>query len=172
MNKYVRISSVFLLAFAVNSSYSQQEFTTLDDKVQSLKQEVMELNRDLFALEEEVLFPNSTQVAVFLSMNVGAFFELEAVQLKVDNKVVNHWLYTDKEVQALFKGGVQRLHIGNIKQGKHNITAFFTGKGPHNRPYLRGTNATFEKKDGAKYIELVITDVTRKQQPDFIVKQW
>lgn len=151
---------------------SSPQFRSLDEKVQALKQEVIELNKDLFALEEELLFPDNTQVAVFVSMDVGTFFSLDAIQLKLDGKAVKNYLYTEKEVDAMFRGGVHRLHIGNLKQGKHELAAFFTGKGPHNRPYLRGTNLTFEKANDAKYIELIITDVTSKQQPEFHVKQW
>jgi len=84
-------------------------FQGLDRKVQGLKQEVLELNRDLFVLEEELLFPASTQIAVFLSMDVGKFFQLDSVQLKLDNKVVTNYLYTERENAALLRAGVQRL---------------------------------------------------------------
>ena len=79
---------------------AQQNFKTLDGQVQSLKQEVIELNRDLLVLEEELLFPATTQVAVFLSMDVGKFFQLDSVQLKIDDKVVANYLYTDRELAA------------------------------------------------------------------------
>ena len=37
-------------------------------------------------LEEKLLFPSDTQVAVFVSMDVGKLFELESVQIKLDEK--------------------------------------------------------------------------------------
>lgn len=144
----------------------------LDQRIQTLKQEVMELNRDLLVLEEELLFPANTQVAVFLSMDVGTLFQLDSVQLKLDDTVVANYLYTDREVQALFRGGVQKLYLGNVRAGKHELVAIFTGKGPHNRDYRRGATLTFEKTTGPKYIELQIRDETRKQQPEFRVKEW
>ena len=148
------------------------DFRSLDGDVQGLKKEVLDLNRDLFMLEEELLFPANTQVAVFLSLDVGTFFEVDGVQLKLDNKEVANYLYTDREVEALNRGGVHRVYLGNLKIGKHELVAFFTGKGPHQRDYKRGANITFEKGVGAKYVELRISDRQSAQQPEFTVKEW
>ncbi len=148
------------------------DFKSLDGEVQGLKKEVLDLNRDLFMLEEELLFPANTQVAVFLSLDVGTFFELDSVQIRLDNKVVANYLYTDREVEALNRGGVHRVFIGNLKTGKHELVAFFTGKGPHERDYKRGANLNFEKGVGAKYLELKISDRQSAQQPEFKVKEW
>jgi hypothetical protein len=147
-------------------------FKSLDGDVQGLKKEVLDLNRDLFLLEEELLFPANTQVAVFVSLDVGTFFELDSVLLKLDNKEVANYLYTDREVEALNRGGVHRVFIGNLKTGKHELVAFFTGKGPHERDYKRGANLNFEKGVGAKYVELKISDRQSAQQPEFTVKEW
>jgi hypothetical protein len=144
----------------------------LDQEVQGLKKDVVDLNRDLFVLEEELLFPANTQVAVFLSMDVGDFFALDSVQLKIDQKEVINYLYTPREVEALLRGGVHRLYLGNLKVGKHELVAFFSGKGPNDRDYKRGASITFEKGIGAKYLELKINDRQRKQQPEFEIKDW
>ena len=97
--------------------------SALDGEVQSLRRDVVDLNRDLFMLEEDLLFPASTQVAVFVSMDVGTFFALDSVQLKVDDKEVANYLYTEREQDALKRGGVQRLWLGNLKAGDHEVTA-------------------------------------------------
>ncbi len=144
----------------------------LDEQVQGLKKDVVDLNRDLFILEEELLFPANTQVAVFLAVDVGNFFALDSVQLKIDNKQVIDYLYTPREVDALLKGGVQRLYLGNLKVGQHELVAFFSGKGPNDRPYKRGASIKFEKGIGAKYLELKINDRQRKLQPEFEIKDW
>ncbi len=144
----------------------------LDQEIQGLKKDVVELNRDLFVLEEELLFPANTQVAVFLSMDVGDFFSLDSVQLKIDQKEVINYLYTPREVEALLKGGVQRLYVGNLKVGPHELVAFFNGKGPNDRAYKRGASLRFEKGVGAKYLELKIDDRQRKLQPEFEIKDW
>lgn len=149
-----------------------EDRSALDAEVQGLRREVVDLNRDLFMLEEDLLFPASTQVAVFVSMDVGTFFALDSVQLKVDDKEVANYLYTEREQSALVRGGVQRLWLGNLKAGDHEVTAFFTGKGPHERDYKRGTTLKVEKGVGAKYVELKITDRLRQLQPEFEVKVW
>jgi hypothetical protein len=144
----------------------------LDDRVQQAKSDVLKLNRDLLVLEEELLFPASTQVAVFVSMDVGKLFELDSLQVKLGDKVVANHLYTPLEVQALHRGGMQRVFLGNLKTGAHELVAVFTGKGPHERDYKRGTTVKFDKASGPKYIELRIKDSTGKLQPEFDVKVW
>jgi len=144
----------------------------LDDRIQDVKSEVIRLNRDLLVLEEELLFPANTQIAVFVSMDVGKLFSLDSVKVKLDNKDVANYLYTPSEVQALHRGGVQRIYVGNLKSGEHEIVAFFTGKGPHARDYKRGTTIKFDKSTDPKYIELQIRDSTGKLQPEFEVKIW
>ena len=144
----------------------------LDEQIQDLKQSVVDLNRDLFVLEEELLFPANTQVAVFVSMDVGAFFALDSVTLRIDNREVSNYLYTPREVAALVKGGVQRLYVGNLRAGAHELVALFSGKGPNQRDYRRGASVKFEKGVGAKYLELKISDRVRSQQPEFEIKDW
>jgi hypothetical protein len=145
---------------------------SLDDRVQQTKADVIRLNRDLLVLEEELLFPANTQVAVFVSMDVGLLFDLDSVQIKLDDKVVTTYLYTPLEVQALHRGGVQRVYLGDLKAGQHEIVAFFTGKGPHDRDYKRASTIRFEKTTEPKYIELQIKDLQQKLQPEFDVKIW
>ena len=146
--------------------------TGLDSRIQDVKSDVIRLNRDLMVLEEELLFPANTQVALFVSMDVGKLFSLDSVQVTLDDKVVSNYLYTPLEVQALHRGGVQRMYVGNLKAGEHTLTAFFTGKGPHDRDYKRGATLKFAKETGAKYIELQIRDSGGKLQPEFDVKVW
>ena len=148
------------------------EFKSLDQEVQALKKDVLDLNRELFVLEEDLLFPANTQVAVFVSMDVGEFFALDSVTLKLDNKEVANYLYTEREAQALLKGGVHRVYIGNLKVGDHELLALFTGQGPHARDYRRGATIKLTKGVGAKYVELKISDRAVKAQPEFIVKEW
>jgi hypothetical protein len=149
---------------------------SLDDRVQELKGDVIRLNRDLLVLEEELLFPANTQVALFVSMDVGKLFSLDSVQIKLDDKLVTNYLYTPLEVQALHRGGVQRVYLGNLRAGEHEIVAFFTGQGPphgeQRRDYKRGTTIKFSKGTEPKYIELQIKDSTGKLQPEFDVKVW
>jgi hypothetical protein len=148
------------------------ELKTLDQEVQGLKKDVVDLNKDLFVLQEELLFPANTQVALYISMDVGTFFALDSVTVKIDNKEVKNYLYTAREADALLKGGVQQIYLGNLKVGKHELVAFFTGKGPVERDYRRGATINFDKGVGAKYLELKITDRVPKHQPEFMIKDW
>ncbi len=151
---------------------SREEFRGLDQDVQNLKKQVLDLNRDLFLLEEALLFPANSQVAFFISMDVGEYFELDSVNIKIDGKEVANYLYTVREADALIRGGVHRVHMANLKTGEHELIAIFTGKGPHVRDYRRGATMSFNKGIGAKYVELEITDRVRKQQPEFVIKEW
>jgi hypothetical protein len=151
---------------------SREKFRSLDEDVQDLKNEVLDLNRDLFLLEEELLFPANSQVAFFISLDVGEYFNLDSVNLKIDGKEVANYLYTEREADALVRGGVHRVHMANLKTGEHELIAVFTGAGPHTRDYRRGATLTFDKGIGAKYVELEITDRVKKQQPEFVIKEW
>jgi len=160
------------MAAGADDEASRDKFRSLDQDVQDLKKEVLDLNRDLFLLEEELLFPANSQVAFFVSMDVGEYFELDSVNLKIDGKEVSNYLYTEREVGALMRGGVQRVHMANLKTGEHELVAVFVGKGPQTRDYRRGATMTFSKGIGAKYVELEITDRVKKQQPEFVIKEW
>jgi hypothetical protein len=167
----------FALLAAAVPAFAQEEAppparSALDAEVQELRREVVDLNRDLFMLEEDLLFPASTQIAVFVSMDVGTFFALDSVQIKVDDKEVANYLYTARELEALKRGGVHRIWLGNLKAGEHEIVAFFTGQGTHERDYKRGATLAIEKGVGAKYVELKISDRLRKLQPEFVVRVW
>lgn len=155
-----------------SSASEEQDFQNLDQEIQVLKQEVLELNRDLYILEEELLYPSSTQVAVYVSIDVGDLFDLDSVQVMLNEKVVANYLYTEREVDALLRGGVHQIYIGNLPSGEHELVAYFVGRGPKGRDFKRGANRLIDKGLGAKYVELKITDRTPKHQPDFVVKEW
>ncbi len=145
---------------------------SLDADIEALKKEVLSLNRDLFILEEDLLFPANTQFSIFLSMDSGALFSLDSVQVKVDDKNVANHLYTERELAALKRGGVQRLYIGNLPSGEHEIVAIFTGIGPKGRDYRRGESIVIEKTTEPQFVEFMIADDTGKEQPQFDVRVW
>ena len=149
-----------------------EESSSLQENIQSIKQQTLELNRDLFILEEELLYPSDTQVSVFLSLDVGEFFKLDAVKLSIDGKVVTNYLYTDRQLSALRRGGVHRLFLGNLRSGEHELVAVFTGFGPNGRDYRRGTQLVFDKQAGPRQLELKIVDSSAARQPDFVVREW
>ncbi|MBI3562791.1 MAG: AraC family transcriptional regulator [Gammaproteobacteria bacterium] len=151
---------------------ARKHTSTLDTRIQGLKKEVLDLNRDLFLLEEDLLFPANTQFSVFVSMDIGLLFDLDSVELKLNDKTVASHLYTEREVAALKRGGVQRLYTGNMTSGEHEFIAYFTGRGPKNRDYKRATTIKVSKGPDPQYVELKISDSTAKYQPEFKVKVW
>lgn len=184
VNATLRFSLLLILILLGSASWSAEKtdtsspatndktVTTLDTQIQGLKKQVLNLNRDLFLLEEDLLFPANTQFSVFVSMDVGKLFELDSVQLKIDNTVVGSHLYTEREINALKRGGVQRFYIGNLTSGEHELVAFFVGKGPKGRDYKRGTTLKISKGSSAQFVELKITDSQSKLQPEFKAKVW
>ena len=158
-----------LFSIAVNAA---EKSPALEKQVQALKKEVLELNKELFILEEDLLFPANTQFSIFLSMDIGQLFDLDSVEINVDGKNISNHLYTEREINALKRGGVQRIYLGNITSGKHELVAFFTGKGPSKRDFKRGTTIEIDKTSSPLFVELKIIDNLSKQQPEFQTKVW
>lgn len=164
-----------LLAFSTANAEPQpatDEDTALVDSVEALKNEILKLNRDLFILEEDLLFPASTQTAVFLSIDGSGLFQLDSAKIAIDKKPVGHHLYTEKELAALDRGAVQRLYTGNVSNGKHELVIVLSGIGPKGRDYKRAAQLEFEKGTAAQYIELKIEGNENNLQPDFNFKVW
>ena len=168
---FSRYLLVFVLAIFTLQANAATD-AALDDTLQALKKDVLSLNRDLFILKEELLFPANSQVAVFLSLDVGEFFSLDAVNVEIDGKQVASYLYTDKQVSALVRGGVQRLYMGNVKNGEHEIVAVFTGRDPNGRDFRRAAKLVFNKGAEAKYLELAINDSPKTLQTEFAINEW
>ena len=145
---------------------------SLEHELQNIKKDILKINRDLFILEEDLLFPSNTQTKVFLSIDVGQYFKLDSVTLKMNDKPVANHLYTDRELIALSRGAIQRLHTENLASGEHEVVAVIVGTGPEGRDYRRAVSTKFEKKTGPKYLQLIISGDRVKQQPEFAFKDW
>ncbi len=144
----------------------------LDAELERLKEDTLSLNRDLLILEEELLYPASSQMAVYLSVDLGEFFHLDSVRLQVNGRLVASELYTDQQRQALHRGGVQRLYLGNLATGDHEIAAFFTGLGPQGEGYKRAAEKQVRKGRDPLVLELRIVDSARRLQPMFEIREW
>lgn len=155
--------------FAETQPAKDLDDTELLKDIAELKESVLNLNRDLFILEEDLLFPANTQISVFVSIDKGHFFELENLEIKINKKTIASHLYTEKQLNALQRGGVQRLYLGNLKNGKHHILALLTGKGRDQRDVKRAAGLTFVKDSEAVLLEIKIKDNQARQQADFII---
>ena len=94
----------------------------------------------------------------------------QLVVARVNGEVKTYYLYTERQVNALYRGGVQRLYVGNVNQGDHELTAYFVGIGPENREYKRAVSVKFTKDEDPVALELSVIDSTSKQQPLFEAK--
>lgn len=169
------LTTILVTAVPVSAEDLQkprQNIDALDVQIQQLKDDVIDLNTRIFRLQEELLYPEDSSVVVFLSVEGGNYFVLDSVKLMVNDTMVTSYLYTDREVTALKKGGIQRLYMGNIKTGDHELAAVFTGKGPQGQDYKRAETIPLNKQKGPAFIKLVVRDDTTKKQPEFAYETW
>ena len=122
-----------LLTFAVvlpssAQDISRDELRSLDEQVQEIKSDVLSIASELNNLEERLLYPSNTQIAVFIALSESEKFRLDAVQLEIDGELASHHIYSFKELEALQKGGVQRIYTGNVASGGHAINVRMLGK--------------------------------------------
>ncbi|NOY85253.1 MAG: AraC family transcriptional regulator [Nitrospirae bacterium] len=149
-----------------------ESIESLDPKIQALKEEILELNTQLFRLQEDLLFPEDSSVVIFLSVQGGHYFTLDSVKLHLNDTLVASHLYTDREVAALGKGGIQRIYQGNLKSGDHQLVAIFSGVGPQKKDYKRAETIQIKKEKGATFIKLIVRDNTVIKQAEFIYETW
>lgn len=133
MHRKIRNASVvLLLCLGVVSGRAEQDdkqqMRGLDEEVQQIKSDVLSIAAELKRLEELLLYPSGTQVAVFVALAEGDTMRLDAVRLTIDGQLVAHYIYSAKELEALRKGGVQRLYVGNVATGEHRLEVFVDGK--------------------------------------------
>jgi len=140
--------------------------------VEALKKKVIKLNRDLFILEEDLLFPANTQFVVYLSLDTGQFLQLDSVTLKVDDEVAAAHLYTERQVKSLQRGGMQRLHMGNLKSGEHELTVTINGIGPQQQAYKKAASLVIEKGTDIKSVEVRIQDQSSNFEPTVQLVEW
>jgi len=148
------------------------EASELAKRTEDVKKQVIQLNRDLFLLEEDLLHPASTRLSIYVSMDYGSFFSIDSVKLQLDGKPVTAFLYTGKDVEALKRGAIHPLFTGSISTGKHELVAIFTGIGPRKREYKRAVSLDFEKTTSERAFEIQVVDSSSKIQPEFLIKKW
>ncbi len=150
--------SVLVLSFAAYAQeISKEQIKGLDEQVQDIKGDVLSIAAELNQLEEKLLYPSNTQVAVFVSLVRGETFRLDSVEIRLDGKPVANHIYTFKELQALQKGGVQRIYTGNIMTGNHDLQVSVIGKSKGGAD-LRNTKRFKVNKDvGPKIVDISLT---------------
>ncbi|WP_235937691.1 AraC family transcriptional regulator [Marinobacter caseinilyticus] len=164
----VKSALILLLSSCSGSLWAE----SLDQEIDTLKADVAALNQTLFELEEEVLHPTDTQVAVYLSMADPEALVLESVELAINGLPAIFYLYTDPERQALEQGGVQRLYVGNLPFGEHQLNATLNGQAANDHYVRREAEFTIRKSQGKKQVQLVLTAPAPEFQPELSLKEW
>ena len=165
-----------LLAFLAtlgmfHSSHANDQEEGLSQRIETLKRSVLNLNRDLTLLEQELLYPSS-QASFFLSVDVGTPIRLVDINLTINGQNVGYHFYSDEEFEALTNGGIQRLYTGNLRSGRHQLEATITGYDPRGQDYQRSTSYSFTKGPGRKMIELRVVDDLDSMQHRFEFNEW
>ncbi len=156
------ISVLVLNVAAYGEEISREQIKGLDEQVQEIKSDVLGIAAELNQLEEKLLFPSNTQVAVFVSLARGEDFRLDSLELRLDGNPVAHHLYTFKELEALQKGGVQRIYTGNIRSGEHALQVLMMGKSVNGDDFQKTEDFTVRKDVGPKIVDvsLAAQDIT------------
>src|SRR5262245_34892706 len=134
----------------------QAQMRGLDEQVQEVKSDVLSIAAELSRLEEKLLYPSGTQVAVFVALAQGDQMRLDAVRIQIDGQLVTHYIYSFKELQALRKGGVQRIYVGNVATGDHKLDVIVDGKLEGGADFNRTEHFTFRKEVKPKLVELTL----------------
>lgn len=153
------VIAVVLCLCSVPASAQQddrQQMRGLDEQIQEIKSEVLDIAAELNRLEEKLLFPSGTQVAVFVALADGDRMRLDAVRLRIDGQLVAHHIYSAKELEALRKGGVQRIHVGNVATGEHRLEVTVDGKTQGGDEFSSTEDFTFRKQVKPKLVGVTL----------------
>jgi hypothetical protein len=140
---------------------SSQQMRGLDEQVQDIKTDVLRIAAELGLLEEKLLYPSHTQVALFVGLREGERFRLDAVHIHINGKPVAHHIYSYKELEALQKGGVQRIYTGNLATGEHELAVSVVGKHESGRDYTRTEQFRFTKDVTPTVLGITLTGSDR-----------
>jgi hypothetical protein len=147
--------ALFLVSVAAyGEEISKEQIKGLDEQVQEIKTDVLGIAAELNQLEEKLLYPSNTQVAVFVSLVSGETFRLDAVEIRLDGEPVAHHLYTFKELEALQKGGVQRIYTGNVRSGEHDLQISVMGKTKGGTDFQKSERFKVNKEVGPKIVDV------------------
>jgi hypothetical protein len=154
----VAISAFLVSVAAYGEEISREQIKGLDEQVQEIKTDVLGIAAELNQLEEKLLYPSNTQVAVFVSLVSGETFRLDSVEIQLDGAPVAHHLYTFQELEALQKGGVQRIYTGNVRSGDHDLQVAVMGKTEGGSDFQKSERFKVNKQIGPKIVEVSLAE--------------
>ena len=139
----------------VRSATSMQ---SLDQQVQDIKSDVLSISAELRALEEQLLNPSSTQVSVFVEIGNEQDVRVDSAHVSIDGETVAHHVYTHSELEALQKGGIQRLYTGNLREGEHTLRVKVEGRRTSTGRFDSSEEFVIHKTVGPKKVGVTLSD--------------
>jgi hypothetical protein len=169
----VTLAGLAALFMALMFAVVQESFADpLDSEIDRLKADVAALSQTLYELEEEVLYPADTQVAVFLTLKDRDGLELDTIELYLNDTPVASHLYTERERGSLKQGGVQRLYMGNLPHGAHQLRAVITARSANERFVRREVTHDFRKRPGESRIQMTLDARAPDFEPVVSFQEW
>ena len=135
---------------------SGDETRSLDGQVQEIKSDVLDIASELGNLEERLLYPSHTQIALFVAMAENESFRLDAVQIEINGEMATHHIYSFQELEALRKGGVQKVYTGNIVTGDHELRVTMLGKLDNGKDFSKSESFSFNKNVKPKSLGITL----------------
>lgn len=125
---FVTLIALFLVlpAYAQDAQPPTPSFQELEAESRAIKAEVLDLEAELSALEQDIHYPAPTRWTVFVTAAEANSAQLEQIELQMGGRIIASHQYTAQEQQALRKGGAHRLYIGSMSPGEHPVTVRYT----------------------------------------------
>ena len=132
--------------------------TEVDRELQALKNDTIQLSRELLAAERSMLFPDQTLASIYVSVKVSGFL-LDSISVRINEAQPYDHRYGNSESLALLKeGGWHRLARLRLEPGTYRMQAEFTGHffdaKPGEPPVKGRVETLFEK--GLSELDLVL----------------
>jgi archaellum component FlaG (FlaF/FlaG flagellin family) len=135
-----------------------ENMKSLDGQVQEIKSDVLDIASELKNLEERLLYPSGTQLAIFVEVSGKDTFRLDAIRIEIDNQLATHHIYSFNELEALQKGGVQRAYTGNVVSGDHELRVTVIGKTESGKDFSHSDTFGFSKSVKPKTLGISLAE--------------
>ena len=143
---------------------STDEIRQLDNQIQSAKEDALDIAAELNVLEQRLLYPAGTRLTVSLALIRSGRIKLSTAEIRVNGDFVADHAYSDGELMALQKGGVQVLHTGNVPAGKHELQFRITGQHADGARFERTANHSFTKDSAPKALKVTLDLAARENE--------
>lgn len=144
----------------------------LDEELERLSAEVASHSERVFALEQKVLHPANTRLAVFLTLQSRDALDLDSVELFVNGQPVASHLYSDRERASLERGGIQQLFTGNLANGEHELKTVITARSADDDFVRRESTHRFRKRPGVLRLQLSLEARAPDYEPRVSFVEW